>query len=212
MSAESVLEQLSREVVAGERLSFVVRGVGAEAILALIDRARAAEERAAAATAKAFRAGDLVRVVNCEGSPDQGREFVVHGVKGESVYESPHHSWTPYTLEPMRSATKAANWQPIETAPMNERILVLVDGLHVVAVRGMLGVYDDDDRRIPATHWRPLPDPPQNRAITRAAFSSDPATAIRAADAGPVTVVGEDGETRMVLSTMDGDDWPGYGR
>ena len=44
------LEQLSREVVAGERLSFVVRGVGAEAILALIARVRQAErERAAAA-------------------------------------------------------------------------------------------------------------------------------------------------------------------
>ena len=41
MSAESVLEQLSREVVAGERLSFVVRGAGAEAILALIAHVRA---------------------------------------------------------------------------------------------------------------------------------------------------------------------------
>ena len=46
-------------------------------------------------------------------------------------------------------------------------------------------------------------DPPQGRTITRAAFSADPAAAIRAADAGPVTVVGDDGATVMVLSTME---------
>jgi len=45
-------------------------------------------------------------------------------------------------------------------------------------------------------------DPPQGRTITRAAFSADPAAAIRAADAGPVTVVGDEGPV-MVLSTME---------
>lgn len=42
--------------------------------------------------------------------------------------------------------------------------------------------------------------------LTRAAFAADPAAAIRAADAGPVTVVGDDGATVMVLSTMEVDD------
>lgn len=47
-----------------------------------------------------------------------------------------------------------------------------------------------------------IADAPQGRTITRAAFSADPAAAIRAADAGPVTVVGDEGPV-MVLSTME---------
>ena len=39
-------------------------------------------------------------------------------------------------------------------------------------------------------------------AITRAAFAQDPGRYVRAADAGPVTVVGDEGPV-MVLSTME---------
>ena len=47
-----------------------------------------------------------------------------------------------------------------------------------------------------------IADAPQGRTITRAAFAQDPGRYVRAADAGPVTVVGDEGPV-MVLSTME---------
>ena len=52
-------------------------------------------------------------------------------------------------------------WQAIETAPMGERVLALMDGLTIIAARGMLGWYDDDDRRVSVTAWAPLPAAPE---------------------------------------------------
>lgn len=69
MSAESVLEQLSREVVAGERLSFVVRGTGAEAILALIAHVRQAERERDEARAIAKGLTDTARMIAREYGP-----------------------------------------------------------------------------------------------------------------------------------------------
>lgn len=99
-------------------------------------------------------------------------------------------------------------WQPIETAPGAERVLVWrVLGKHghetppraIPAKRDPWGWFDDDSKSVVATHWRPLPEPP---VVTREAFASDPGRYVRAADDGPVTVVGDEGPV-MVLSTME---------
>ena len=61
----------------------------------------------------------------------------------------------------LRAAEARTAWQPIETAPMGERVLALMDGLTIIAARGMLGWYDDDDRRVSVTAWAPLPAAPE---------------------------------------------------
>ena len=58
-----MLEQLSREVTSGRRLSFVVRGVGAEAILALIARVRQAERERDEARAIAKGLSETARMI-----------------------------------------------------------------------------------------------------------------------------------------------------
>jgi hypothetical protein len=51
-------------------------------------------------------------------------------------------------------------WQPIETAPRVRVLARMTDGATIIAVRGMLGWYDDDDRRVDITSWMPLPEAP----------------------------------------------------
>ena len=140
-----MLEQLSREVTSGRRLSFVVRGVGAEAILALIARVRQAErerDEARAEVARLREAGERDSIM---------RDLHAAGAAAIERYRTER---TPYTKGRMDALCEVAD---------------VLEG-HVV---------------------------------TREAFSADPGRYVRAADAGPVTVVGDDGATVMVLSTME---------
>lgn len=72
-----------------------------------------------------INAGDLVRVVNCAGSDDQGREFVVHSTEtpidnypyddnrpplAYTVYETPGRAWSSRTLEVVRRAGEPGPW------------------------------------------------------------------------------------------------------
>lgn len=57
-------------------------------------------------------------------------------------------------------------WQPIETAPTGEKILVAYDhGSYErrVAFKSLINGrwYSHDQPIIPPTHWMPLPDPPK---------------------------------------------------
>ena len=63
-------------------------------------------------------------------------------------------------------------WQPIKTAPINQTLLVAINGKHVTIgdkLPGDMGWCwepvdsgdDEDDERV--THWMPLPAPPQEQ-------------------------------------------------
>jgi hypothetical protein len=61
-------------------------------------------------------------------------------------------------IERLRAAQA---WQPIETAPKNQRVLVW-DGQDVIGATfgGVRWWSADDETRISPTHWRPLPEAP----------------------------------------------------
>lgn len=56
-------------------------------------------------------------------------------------------------------------WQPIETAPLNEYVLLWLDGFHCIAYQFAPGKFTEHHERkrhevVQATHWMPLPAPP----------------------------------------------------
>ena len=54
-----------------------------------------------------------------------------------------------------------SKWQPIETAPTDQKILV-TDGEMVWTAWSKGGMWwAVDDRSGPITHWMPLPEPPK---------------------------------------------------
>lgn len=90
---------------------------------------------------------------------------------GTSVYENGHGK--PFECVPSQKADEKAmseggdtNWQPIETAPVNERVLVFVPIKHhrlVIAMKTEYGVWLREDLQpmsYPPTHWTWLPTPP----------------------------------------------------
>jgi hypothetical protein len=62
------------------------------------------------------------------------------------------------------------NWQPIETAPKNQRILACVSNeywnIEIVQwhERDNAWIYGDFDHWMQPTHWMPLPTPPTTPA------------------------------------------------
>lgn len=60
------------------------------------------------------------------------------------------------------AAYEAAQWQPIETAPKDEFVLVVSEGrVHTATLFEPIGWLEADMAQLwDVTHWRPLPPPP----------------------------------------------------
>jgi hypothetical protein len=92
---------------------------------------------------------------------------------GSIVYENGHGK--PFEFVPLQKTDEEAmnedgdtNWQPIETAPVNERVLVFVPITHhrlVIALQTEYGVWLREDLQpmsYPPTRWMNLPTPPKD--------------------------------------------------
>jgi Protein of unknown function (DUF551) len=75
--------------------------------------------------------------------------------------------WKPMPQEPQNAKGIDMKWQPINTAPSDEQEAILVfdgSGFHVAWIgwnEDETPVYFNGNRRVDATHWMPLPEPPK---------------------------------------------------